>query len=60
MIREYFCKKCEEYSEFIEKYSDPLQKDCPKCGEEDSLVYQIVSASSFQLKGSGWFKTGGY
>ena len=60
MLREYICKKCNEASEFIEKFEDSLQKDCPKCGEKDCLEYSEFPLSNFQLKGSGWFKTGGY
>ncbi len=60
MIREYFCKKCKESSEFIEKFEDELKKDCPKCGEKDSLENVEFPLTNFQLKGRGWFKTGGY
>lgn len=60
MIREYKCKKCGETSEFIEKYEDDPQKDCPKCNQKQSLELIIFSSSSFILKGSGWYKTGGY
>jgi len=60
MIREYKCKNCGEKCEYIEKYEDDLKKDCPKCKSLDSLEYIPISLSSFSLKGTGWFKSGGY
>ena len=33
---------------------DPL-KDCPECGK--SALTKLVSASSFKLKGTGWYET---
>ena len=32
---------------------------CPKCNK-DELKKVIVSNGGFQLKGKGWFKSGGY
>jgi putative FmdB family regulatory protein len=59
-IYEYRCQACNVEFEKLQKISDPLLKDCPECGR-DTLV-KLVSASSFRLKGSGWyesdFKTG--
>jgi putative FmdB family regulatory protein len=60
MIREYECSVCKEKTEFIENYDDPLQKDCPKCGSKDALEHVVYPGSTFVLKGSGWFKSGGY
>ena len=60
MLREYTCTNCKEKSEFIEKFDDEPQKDCPKCGARDSLELIEFSGSFFQFRGSGWFKTGGY
>lgn len=54
-IYEYRCANCGEVSEFIQKVSDPLQTTCPHC-QTDALA-KIVSSTSFQLKGSGWYAT---
>jgi|TARA_B110000495_G_C23028245_1_gene611562 putative FmdB family regulatory protein len=37
---------------------DPLST-CPECKEEE-LKKVIVASGGFQLKGKGWFKSGGY
>lgn len=59
-IYEYRCQSCGAELEKLQKISDPVLTDCPECGKE-SLV-KLVSASSFRLKGGGWyesdFKTG--
>jgi putative FmdB family regulatory protein len=59
-IYEYRCQACGAELEKLQKISDPVLVDCPECGRE-SLV-KLVSASSFRLKGGGWyesdFKTG--
>jgi len=50
------CKKCDEKVTKIQKYDDPAPP-CTKCkGETERAVAQ----GSFQLKGSGWFNSGGY
>lgn len=59
-IYEYRCQACGVELEKLQKISDPVLVECPECGKE-SLV-KLVSASSFRLKGGGWyesdFKTG--
>jgi putative FmdB family regulatory protein len=59
-IYEYRCASCGAELEKLQKISDPPLVECPECGK-DALV-KLVSASSFRLKGSGWyesdFKTG--
>src|SRR5215813_12980714 len=53
-IYEYKCDSFGEVTERLHKMNDkPLQK-CPKCGGN---VEKIISRSSFQLKGSGWYVT---
>ena len=46
--------------EKLQKISDPPLSECPECGRE--TLVKLVSASSFRLKGGGWyesdFKTG--
>jgi predicted nucleic acid-binding Zn ribbon protein len=38
----------------MQRFSDPPLTVCPQCGGE---LHKQVSLSSFQLKGSGWYKT---
>lgn len=54
-IYEYKCKKCGHLFELLEvSYNNVSGKTCVKCG---SQAERIISLSSFQLKGSGWYKT---
>jgi len=53
-IYEYRCRKCGNEFELIQKLSDPPPEGCPKCEGE---VEKLISAPSFQLKGSGWYLT---
>ena len=53
-IYEYECEKCGHRFEQIQKFSDPPQEVCPKCG---SAVHKMQSAPAFQFKGTGWYVT---
>tara|TARA_B100000424_G_scaffold271584_1_gene275030 strand:+ start:2334 stop:2516 length:183 start_codon:yes stop_codon:yes gene_type:complete len=55
----YKCKneKCNHKFEKFHKMSDP-KPPCPECGTEDPE--RIIVKTTFVLKGSGWFNTGGY
>lgn len=53
-IYEYKCKKKSHVFEVFERPSDKPTKKCIKC---DSPVERLVSSSSFQLKGTGWYET---
>lgn len=54
-IYEYRCTSCQAELEKLQKISDPPLVECPECGK-DTLV-KLISASSFRLKGSGWYET---
>ncbi len=54
-IYEYKCTECEHRLEKLQKMNDDPLKDCPECGK--SSLTKLVSASSFKLKGSGWYET---
>lgn len=54
-IYEYRCNSCGAELEKLQKISDSPLVQCPECGK-DALV-KLVSASSFRLKGSGWYET---
>lgn len=53
-IYEYRCSQCEAEAEVFQKVSDPAPESCPSCGAQKTLS-KIVSRSSFQLKGGGWY-----
>jgi putative FmdB family regulatory protein len=53
-IYEYSCRKCGKTIEVIQKFSDPPLKKHQGCG---GALTKLVSASAFQLKGTGWYVT---
>ena len=52
-IYEYACEKCSRVVEVMQKISDPPPKKCERCG---GRLARVISQSSFQLKGGGWYK----
>jgi len=53
-IYEYKCEKCNKTFEVLQKInSEPLKK-CIYCAGN---VKKMISISSFQLKGKGWYET---
>jgi len=59
-IYEYQCEDCEHIEEVLQKGTDGfyfLGKGCPNCGSTGNMI-RILSKSSFQLKGTGWYKDG--
>lgn len=58
---EYECNNCGHILEVKRSINDDLstlEAVCPKC-EFANDFSKLVSNSSFQFKGSGWFKTDG-
>lgn len=53
-IYEYRCKSCGVVREVIQKISDRPLKKCPKCS---GALEKLISRSSFQLKGTGWYES---
>lgn len=53
-IYEYRCTKCLREFEAMQKFSDEPIRTCPDCGGK---AKRLISRSSFQLKGSGWYLT---
>ena len=51
-IYEYVCGKCGDHLEVIQKVGDEPLKRCKKCRGK---LEKIISRTSFQLKGSGWY-----
>lgn len=54
-IYEYACDSCGHTFEALQKMSDPKLTDCPAC--QQASLRKLVSASGFQLKGTGWYQT---
>lgn len=53
-IYEYQCTKCGEVFEAFQKITDEPLSECKFC---HARVEKLISQSSFQLKGSGWYLT---
>ncbi len=51
-LYEYQCKQCGHRFEKIQSFSAAEIKECPVCKGE---VEKLLSAPSFQFKGSGWY-----
>src|SRR5262249_17724680 len=52
-IYEYRCEKCGDFEQ-TQRISDPPLDRCPTCRRK---VRRLISHTSFQLKGSGWYVT---
>ncbi len=52
-IYEYRCEQCGDFEQ-SQRISDPPLSRCPKCRRK---VRRLISNTSFQLKGSGWYIT---
>jgi len=53
-IYEYQCESCGRRSESLQKISDPPLTTCEECS---GSLTKLISAPSFQFKGSGWYVT---
>jgi putative FmdB family regulatory protein len=54
-IYEYNCTGCGHRLEALQTFSEPALIECPNCHQ--STLQKLISATSFQLKGSGWYAT---
>ncbi|MEN8190433.1 MAG: zinc ribbon domain-containing protein [Thermodesulfobacteriota bacterium] len=54
-VYEYECPACEKVFEVQQRMSDDPLSNCPDC---EGPVKKLVSMSSFQLKGGGWYADG--
>jgi putative FmdB family regulatory protein len=52
-IYEYECGKCGVF-EHSQRISEPALAKCPTCRRK---VRRLISSTSFQLKGTGWYVT---
>lgn len=53
-IYEYVCEACGNRSEVIQKFSDAPLAECESC---KGRLKKLMSRTSFQLKGAGWYAT---
>ncbi len=54
-IYEYQCQHCGHQLELLQKTSEAPAKKCPECGK--NRLQKQISATTFQLKGTGWYAT---
>ncbi len=54
-VYEYECPACEKVLEVQQRMADAPLTICPEC---EGPVKKIMSRSSFQLKGGGWYADG--
>jgi|SRR5208283_1520328 len=52
-LYEYQCDNCNEKFEVMQKFADEPLTIHEKCG--GGPVHRLISASSFNFKGSGWY-----
>jgi putative FmdB family regulatory protein len=52
-IYEYRCEHCGDFEE-MQRITDPPLSRCPTCKRK---VRRLISNTSFQLKGTGWYVT---
>lgn len=57
-LYEYDCPEC-GVIEIMQKFSDQPAEFCPECDAKGkkSAIKKLLSATSFHLKGGGWYKT---
>lgn len=53
-IYEYVCRICMNRNEILQKEADPNPEFCNFCKSQKTMT-KIISNSSFQLKGGGWY-----
>lgn len=54
-IYEYKCKSCGHQLEAFQKITETPLTECPDCHQ--SSLTKLISSTSFQLKGTGWYAT---
>ncbi|MEK6200808.1 MAG: zinc ribbon domain-containing protein [Desulfobulbaceae bacterium] len=54
-LYEYECDTCAKVFEVQQRMADAPLSDCPEC---EGSVKKVMSMSSFQLKGGGWYADG--
>ncbi len=52
-IYEYKCASCEAEFEYMQRITEDPKRECESCG---GGLERLISQTSFQLKGSGWYR----
>jgi putative FmdB family regulatory protein len=52
-VYEYRCISCGKIFEYMQRITEPPLTACEECAGE---LERLISATSFHLKGSGWYK----
>lgn len=52
-IYEYKCATCESQFEYMQRITEDPRTECESCG---GALERLLSLTSFQLKGSGWYR----
>jgi putative FmdB family regulatory protein len=55
-VYEYQCQGCGHEFEATQRIAEPKLVDCPQC--QTPRLERLISATSFQLKGGGWYRDG--
>lgn len=55
-IYEYQCAACGHRFERLQQMSEERLRVCPECGKPE--LNKVISATSFHLKGGGWYADG--
>lgn len=53
-LYEYTCKDCDQVFEVSHGFYENINT-CPLCKKQN--IKKLISKNSFQLKGTGWYKT---
>lgn len=54
-IYEYQCTSCGKQLEAFQKITEEPLTECPTCHK--NALNKLISSTSFQLKGTGWYAT---
>lgn len=60
MTYEYVCQKCATVLVAEQRITDPPLTECEVVSCGGALRRLISGSGNFQLRGKGWYKTGGY
>lgn len=55
-VYEYQCQDCGHQFEASQRITEPKLTDCPEC--KKPKLERLISSTSFQLKGGGWYRDG--
>jgi putative FmdB family regulatory protein len=55
-IYEYQCQSCGKELEVTQRITEAPLVECPAC--QKPSLQRLISSTSFQLKGGGWYKDG--